>query len=146
MLGKKMTIRTRFFRYQTKDGGIRIYAYLYGYWREGKKVKCKYLGRTEPGQPDKWGEGLKLGKFRISHLAEIWGIKDWFRKRYWLGQAVNKHFTVRQLEAIRFLENDGDLLGDEKAQVLEKIRKGLNGKQLKQTMDLYRLKRILTPP
>lgn len=50
---KKMSIRIRKFIYQAKDGSIREYFYKYGYWREGTKIKCKYLGKVKDGSKNK---------------------------------------------------------------------------------------------
>lgn len=129
-----MSVRSRIFSYVSKKGDVRRYAYLYGYWREGKKIRCRYLGKATDTKVLE-----KLGKFSLSSLAIIVGIKNWERRRYWLAQAINHPLTCRQLEAIRFLENNGSL-GQERKKLLEKIKKGLKGDELKTQMELYRLK------
>jgi len=132
-----MSIRSRVFYYVTKKGYIHRYRYFYGYWREGDKIKCKYLGSLKNSD--------LLRGISLSSLSLVFGINDERRKSFWLGQLANCHLICQQLQAIRYLENDGDLLDEEKARLLEKIRKGLKGNELKDKMDLYRLKRVLTP-
>ncbi|MBA7491180.1 hypothetical protein ES702_01725 [subsurface metagenome] len=129
-----MSVRSRLFSHVSKDGYIHRYCYLYGYWREGKKIRCKYLGKATDMKVLE-----KLGKFSLSALATISGIKNWERRRYWLAQAINHPLTCRQLEAIQFLENNGRL-GQGRKELLEEIKKGLKGDELKRQMELYRLK------
>lgn len=129
-----MSVRSRVFSYVSKKGDVRRYAYLYGYWREGKNVRCRYLGKATDMKVLE-----KLGKFSLSSLAIIVGIRNWERRRYWLAQAINRPLTCRQLEAIQFLENNGSLDQGRK-ELLEEIKKGLKGDELKREMELYRLK------
>ena len=44
---QKMSIQIKKRSYRAKDGSIHEYFYKYGYWREGGRVKCRYLGRVK---------------------------------------------------------------------------------------------------